>query len=91
MGQAGPAHTRRVVRARSEHGEKLVAETLRLYGSDWTGSPRSVRPRGRTERSAEPETGAATAHLIVGAAYVHFLGDEFLKAAHATDIDFLGV
>jgi hypothetical protein len=33
----------------------------------------------------------ATAHINVNAAYVHFLTEGFLKAAHAKDIDFLGV
>lgn len=33
----------------------------------------------------------ATAHINVNAVYVHFLTDGFLRAAHAKDIDFLGV
>ncbi len=32
-----------------------------------------------------------TAHINVNAVYVHFLTEGFLKAAHAKDIDFLGV
>jgi hypothetical protein len=32
----------------------------------------------------------ATSHISVNAAYVHFLTEGFLKAAGATDIDFLG-
>jgi uncharacterized membrane protein YjjB (DUF3815 family) len=33
----------------------------------------------------------ATSHISVNAAYVHFLTAGFLKAAGATDIDFLGI